>query len=89
MAFSRSERRHHYARLVQKHYRENKRGAITQYDPDDTWNLNNARRRATTGKLCGCWMCRSPRALKGNGRDALTRPELIAIADLRNYRNEE
>jgi hypothetical protein len=85
MAFSRSERRHHYARMVVRRYHENLHSTAHPYEVDYVWARNNARRRADTGALCSCGMCRTPRKFKGVGRNGLTRQELVALLTLHEY----
>ncbi len=84
MAFSRSERRHHYARMVERRYQQNRERSTVRSN-EDPWSRDNARVRATTGAPCSCGMCTSPRRVRGNGAPGLTRQELIALQDLRHY----
>lgn len=83
MQYSRSQRRHHRARLIVKRRKEDARyGTLAANETE--WRFKNCRIRARTGCVCSCAMCGNPRRRYGNSLAALTRQELRVwkIADL-------
>lgn len=77
--FSRSQRRHHYVRLIKKRYKEVCRYLYNPDDSDYASALVRARIRVTTAKRCSCAMCGNPRHAHGGNRWVVkTRQEYIA-----------
>jgi len=71
-------------RLINRYIKfwSNRQRAEFKASNHDTWLPKAARRYASTGRVCSCRLCRSPRRLYGNGRAARTFAEQLAIQDL-------
>lgn len=83
----RAERRASRKRLIDRYTRHwtTKSRAEFKAVNHDSWLYKAARAYASTGCLCSCRLCRSPRRLYGNGKAARTFAEQLSILDLQEY----
>lgn len=80
-----AKRRHHRARMIAKFIRGEARDKFNRAINYKDWVFVAARKYASSGWGCSCYMCKSARKKYGNGRYARTFAELVAIDELNDF----